>query len=420
MQPQVDLGVCSSQLLIPYFIALKKFQSSSNQLEIILLNAFEPEATFIETLEKYNIKIIHRIDAVGRDYNALFLLPNNILFANSQAYLEGIRFQRVVFCADGFRNGLCFDPNLPLPTEVIFWGFKLREKSFFDSFEFDYLDKRCKVVPINYIVEAWKDVLEAVLRESNVNYGDVLGKDDVLVVLRHWGKYHYKFRPGVQIETLTEEYLGELKDKKRIIVKGHPLDLEAEESTCLHLRGVYGSKGLEVLKWSDCFLSDSPNAWLLCPESMILNNSFRKLGELVAFDSSTNVLAQIFLPEVSVAWPDRIDLSEVFLLGRNLAIVEEQISWMSSLSETSVPDLENSVVEIGGYSTYQMIIDVYLKQYFAELQRARVNLDALTQERDALTQERDALTQERDALTNSTIWGTNPFLKALVSKIKRN
>lgn len=411
MQPQLDLGICSSQLMIPFLIALKKFNSSTNNLEIILLNAFEPDVTFIEKLEKSNVKIIKRNDAVGREYGALFLLPNNILFANTQSYLEDINFQQVVFCADGFRNGLCFDPNLPLPTEVIFWGFQLREKSFFDCFEFDYLEKRCKVVPIKYIIEAWQNIIELVSNDSKADFGHVLGEDDVLVVLRHWGKYHYQFRPGVMIETLVEEYLGELEDKKRIIVKGHPLDLEAENSTYLHLRSVYQSKGIEVLKWSDCFVSESPNAWLLCPESMILNSSFRKLGQIVAFDSSTNVLAQILLPKIDISWPDRIDLSQIFLLDRNLDIVKEQISWMRALNETTVSDLANSVVEIGGYSTYQMIIDVYLKQYFGESQKA-ISIH------DALTQERDALTQERDALIESTIWRLSKPIRLIISRIK--
>lgn len=149
-------------------------------------------------------------------------MPSNTLFANTKPFLSQLSFKELIFCGDGFRNGIHFDPNIGPPKKVVYWGFYLREKSFWDEISLDANKIGVEVVPINHIAIAWKQLMQILIKEDVPLIEAKFQPSDCLVVLRHWGSFQYGLSGVMSMGDIVAAYVRNASGMLRKTVRSSP------------------------------------------------------------------------------------------------------------------------------------------------------------------------------------------------------
>jgi len=297
---------------IAYLIAHRVFSGTSKKLDVIILNGFEPKWKLTNLLSDIGVSIISANEARNHYYEVVFLMPNNILFANTNGFLSDLKYVHLYYCADGFRNGLHFDPNLQMPKKVVYWGFFLREKSFWDEISFhETFD--VEVVPIQYIADAWRSLLKLFPQEYITPLATAFRSTDCLVILRHWGTNQYGLKPGFTLEEVVSTFVGSISGLSRVVVRGHPNLGRKSKKILQHLKVQCDFEKVIFEDWDETYIAAIEDDWILNPEALIINGLMGAPGRLVAFDSSINALAALYLKNTAIVWPDFIDEDFIFL-----------------------------------------------------------------------------------------------------------
>ena len=316
-------------------------------------------------------------------------------------FILSFEFESLSLYSDGLRNGFYGLPTIDTRLKkLIYFGFKLTEKSFESSMPQTLIGAQRETVSFTSMEIIWNKIQKSRFDRPPFEFKST----DLLLAMRYWdvsGPTYQFANNRTLLGYLKEEFL-QVSQYSRLIYRAHPWF--PHQIKVGELENLVG-KDVEVILWEEAFGTDPVLPEAYEPESVIYSST-KSPGLFFGFDSSLNILVAEKWPTTRIIWPDSNRYSNYFNLSRSSRLVDEQINMMKEY-ELKSKECDPVSLSVDGYrmseiisaTALQMAVNSKNFDFTSERDALTQERDALTQERDALTQERDALTQERDALT---------------------
>ena len=380
-----------SRNLALYFLAYVQEFGQNRTFNLLIMDGNNFPEGYEGYLANLNVTTISLDQATTHRYKKIFLQPYQN-FATHKELLNNFSFESISYFSDALRNGMYSFPSLDLRAdELIYFGFELYEKSFYENLDSKQKKMEKKIVSPDMIRKVWVDMTKL----SNRKKSSSLKSDDLLIAMRHWGtKPTYTFGEEGVHRYLEEEF-AELPPLKRIILRDHPWvgPNSLIRESLLNLTSSHS--GLQLFLWEDLFPVQEDFSELSSPEGEFWNND-HELGYFFGFDGSLNNLLQICSPKTQVIYPNFEIFEKYFHYKKTTDLVAEQVRWQKVYAQKiSQGNISSEIrIETDGRGYEKLITEIGIWSG-------------------------DALTQERDALMNSTIWKLSWPIRWTINQIKR-
>lgn len=362
-----DLAIVSSSLFLPYVIASGTYRGNLNNLDICIFPGSEPSEDVLKALLPKGVHFVSFEEAKKHNIRELHIVPQYFLFQNFNNVFDSLNFESYIPHSDGLRNGFfpLIDKNRDI-AEFVQYGFELNEHTFETNYDDSTLAKKRTVIPFNFLEEAWIDLAG----NNSVSEGvsDNFLQNDLLIILRHWGTSYYEFKSEFDISSVLDDLFSNHNEFDRVILRGHPWDIEGYEKAKQFLFFKSQEVGFELVLWDELKITQNIINELNNPEAMLFNNQFSKLGNLFAFDSSISWACSIKHPNLNIFWPNHKEIFKYFKFRSSAEIIFEQIEWMKDvilhgLSPASVENFDNPhlVISTDGKALVNSLSETYIR-----------------------------------------------------------
>lgn len=267
-------------------------------------------------------------EAAGRRYDSV-LIHSYAHWSGLTQILSSLDCRHVDFYADGLRNELRFSPPHPgigSSGSLVYFGYALHNELVAGQLgPVDHF-----VVPLERYGAFWR-WLAATHPSPGPRAGDVLGRDDVLVAMRYWGRSRMYPTPS---PVTAADVIGQIElpgSTRRVVVRHDPRLLVSFPRILDRVRAVVPSD-IEVRTWDETVGYDPSLGSLDVLDRSVFTESWDLAG-FFGYDGTPNLLVGALQPRTPVLWPTAETIRSAIVEPRAAAAAIETIRIQRSALE---------------------------------------------------------------------------------------